>query len=67
MDDGLLTSSYTLITTITPSSTMQYTVTQTDNNLVSGTKYRFITTATNDIGTSDSSNEARFACSDLPQ
>jgi hypothetical protein len=45
---------------------MEYEVTQTTESIVAGSKYRFVTTATNAIGVSLYSSEVRFAAAALP-
>jgi negative regulator of replication initiation len=45
---------------------MEYEVTQAIESIVAGYKYRFIASATNDIGESAYSSEVRFAAAALP-
>lgn len=64
MDSGVLGSAFTMITNYDGTSST-YTVTTADG-LTSGTKYTFITVASNIVGDSDSSPEVRFAAAAVP-
>lgn len=64
MDSGVLGSAFTLISNYDGTSAT-YTVTTSDG-LVQGTKFRFITVASNAIGDSEASPEVRFAAASVP-
>jgi len=65
MDNGDLSDSFTEVERYDGSSAT-FTVTADDEGIVSGNKYRFVTTATNSIGDSLYSQESRFAAASLP-
>ena len=66
MNDGTLGSVFTQITHYDGVSTT-YTVTDTTEGIQSKLRYSFITVATNDLGDSLASSEARFTVTSLPQ
>jgi len=65
MDNGLLTSSFTLIAGYDGVSST-YTVTTGTEGILAGEKYRFIATAINEVGESDPSTEVRFTVASAP-